>query len=144
MIKRRLALFICLAALVPSALAGSLYSSPSQAGALATSVIIKGEGLYNLIVSVQFLTKPSNRATFNSIHYQEMIDRLNVEWRGIVLKRVLSSNSYRISDLASLKEKIDADLSQLVFTAKKKHGVNENTEVIYSIGSFYLLSPNKE
>lgn len=79
--------------------AGSFYSSPSLGGALATSVSIENKGIYNLVISVQFLKEPYDKAPFSSDNYEEMIQRLNVEWRGEVLKTVLESNEYKVSDL---------------------------------------------
>lgn len=142
----KIKLWMCLTLLIiaSNAFGGSFYSSPSRGGTLATSVSIEDKGIYNLVVSVQFLKEPFDKAPFTSDNYEEMIKRLNVEWSGIVLKRVLTANNYKVNELAALKQSIDEDLSLLVSEAKKKHGVKPNTEVVYSIGSFYLVNLNKE
>jgi len=124
--------------------AGSFYSSPSIGGSLATSVTIENKGIYNLVISVQFLTEPFDKTPFTSNKYEEMIQRLNVEWRGEVLKTVLESSEYKVSDLSALKNKIDGNIAKLIAGAKKKHGVKSDVEVVYSIGSFYLVNLNKE
>ncbi|UZE97310.1 hypothetical protein [Alkalimarinus alittae] len=123
---------------------GSFYSAPSSGGSIATSVSIEDKGIYNLVVSVQFLNEPFDKAPYTSEDYEEMINRLNVMWRGVVLKRVLGQSNYKVSDLAGLKQKIDEDIFQLVGEARKKHGVKASAEVVYSIGSFYLVNLNKE
>tara|TARA_B100001063_G_C16361006_1_gene355993 strand:+ start:236 stop:517 length:282 start_codon:yes stop_codon:yes gene_type:complete len=93
---------------------------------------------------VQFLTEPFDKTPFTSNKYEEMIQRLNVEWRGEVLKTVLESSEYKVSDLSALKNKIDGNIAKLIAGAKKKHGVKPDVEVVYSIGSFYLVNLNKE
>ena len=123
---------------------GSFYSAPSSGGSIATSVSIEDKGIYNLVVSVQFLNEPFDKAPYTSEDYEEMINRLNVMWRGVVLKRVLGQSNYKVSDLAGLRQKIDEDIFKLVGEARKKHGVKASAEVVYSIGSFYLVNLNKE
>jgi len=125
-------------------LAGSYYSSASLGGAITTSVSIEDKGIYNLVISVEFLTAPFDKAPFTSDNYEEMLKRLNVQWRGVVLKQVLQSSSYKMSDLALLKQQIDRELDKLVLEAKKKHRIKPNTEVIYAVGSFYLVNLNNE
>ena len=145
MFHLKIVLFALLISVVPSAFAGFYSSSSSSTGgALATSVEIEGGGIYNLVVSVQFLREPYDKSPYSSDDYEEMIKRLNVEWRDVVLQRVLSENNIKISELTTLKKNISSDLSLLVAKAKKKHGVTENTEVVYSISGFYLVNINKE
>jgi len=124
--------------------AGSYYSSGSLGGAITASVSIEDKGIYNLVISVEFLSEPFDKAPFTSDNYEEMLKRLNVEWRGVVLKQVLQSSNYKMSDLALLKQQIDHELDKLIVQAKTKHRIKPNTEVVYAIGSFYLVNLNNE
>ncbi len=134
-------LLICLSSNV---MAGSFYSSPSRGSSLATSVLIDDKGIFNLVISVNFLNEPFDKAPYTSDSYEEMIKRLNIEWHNVVLNQVLASNSYKTSDLPVLKKSIDSGLSQLVASTKKKYGIKDNVEVVYSVGNFYLVNINNE
>ena len=144
MVKFKLVLVLILISLIPSAFAGGFYSSPSNRGHIATSVSIENKGIFNLVVSIEFLKEPLDKAPFTSDNYEEMMKRLNVEWSGVVSKRILTSNNYKMSDLAVLKENIEKDLAELITKSKKKHKVDSNAEVVFSIGSFYLVNLNNE
>ena len=123
----------------------SFYSSGYDArGTVVASVEIEGKGIYNLVVSIQFLNKPFDKRDYTSDEYEELIKRLAVEWRGIALKTVFESNKYKITDLPALKAKVDTEIQKLIKLSKKKHGVKESIEVVYSISSFYLLEPSSK
>jgi len=125
---------------VSSASAGYFKSSIDSRGAASAAVEIEGNGIYNLIVSVQFLKQPYDKKEYDNDNYEELINRLTVEWRGLALNKVLESNNYKISDLAALKKQVESEIQSLINSSKSKHGVNQKTEVIYSITSFVLVS----
>jgi len=144
MVKFKLLLLLIFISFIPSAFAGGFYSSPSHRGHIATSVAIENKGIFNLVVAIEFLKEPLDKAPFTSGDYEEMMKRLNVEWSGVVSKRILTSNNYKVTDLAVLKENIEKDLEVLISESKKKHNVDPNAEVVFSIGSFYLVNLNNE
>lgn len=123
----------------------SIYSSSyGTRGNVVASVEIEGKGIYNLIVSIQFLNQPYDKRNYTSDEYEELIKRLSVEWRGVALKTILETNTYKITDLPKLKATVETELQHLIKSSKKKHGVKQNTEVVYSISSFYLMEPNSK
>lgn len=108
------------------------------------AVEIEGKGLYNLVVSAQFLHKPYDKEEYTSDEYEELINRLSIEWRGVVLKRVLNSNRLKITDLSSLRANLESAIESLISEAKKKHGIKKGMDVVYSIVDIYLIDPNDD
>jgi hypothetical protein len=131
--------------LISSTAQASFYSSTyNSANTAIAAVEIEGKGLYNLVVSVQFLRKPYDKGEYTSDEYEELINRLSVEWRGVALKRVLSANRYKITDLSALRASLESAMESLISEAKKKHGVKQGMDVVYSIVDIYLIDPRNE
>jgi hypothetical protein len=126
------------------ALAGYYKSGFGTDGNVVAAVEIEGKGIYNLIVSIQFLNQPYDKRDYTSDDYQELLKRLAVEWRGVALKTILEKNRYKISELPELKISIENEIDHLIRSAKKKHSVREDVEVVYAISSYYLLEPKND
>jgi methylase of polypeptide subunit release factors len=121
------------------------YSSSSdysrEAGTVVAAVEIKDVGLYNLVVTIQFLRKPQNTKIYKSEKYEKLVDRLLVESRGITLQRILEQKDLSVSDFAVLKKNIESDIGNLAAQLKKKIIPEQETEVVFSISDFFLLEP---
>jgi hypothetical protein len=124
-----------------SAFAGFYKSGFGTNGNVVAAVEIDGKGIYNLIVSIQFLQQPYDKRDYTSDDYLELLKRLSVAWRGVALKTILEKNGYSMSELAELKISIENEIDHLIRNAKKKHSVREDVEVVYAISSYYLLEP---
>lgn len=125
-----------------SSFAGFYKSSYDTRGNVVAAVEIEGKGIYNLIVSIQFLNQPYDKRDYTSDDYQELLKRLAVEWREVALKTILETNKLKMADLPELKVSVENEIEHLIRTSKKKHSVREDVEVVYAISSFYLLEPN--
>jgi bifunctional pyridoxal-dependent enzyme with beta-cystathionase and maltose regulon repressor activities len=122
---------------------GGFYSSSYDSrGTVVASVEIEDKGIYNLVVSIQFLNKPYDKREYESDSYEELINRLSIEWRGVALKKILESNTYKVSDLKTLEASVESEVHKLIKLSKKKHGLSQGIEVIFSISSFYLIEPS--
>ncbi|KPJ95216.1 MAG: hypothetical protein AMJ53_03270 [Gammaproteobacteria bacterium SG8_11] len=129
-----------------SALAGissGFYSSHYAAGegSVIAAVEIKDRGIYNLIVSIQFLRKPKDSKIYKSDEYEQLIDRLVVESRGIALQKILESKELSLTDFAGLKNNIETDIKKLVAEMKDKYLPGGEVEVVFSVSNFFLLEP---
>ena len=130
-------------AIVSTSTFGGFYSSSYDArGSVIASVEVEGKGIHNLVITIQFLNKPFDKREYNSDGYEELIKRLAVEWRGVALKKVFELNTYKITDLPKLEASIEIEIQKLVKSSKRKHGVKEGVEVVYSISNFYLIEPS--
>ena len=133
---------ILLLFLTPKSFAGFYSSSYSrESGRIAVAVQIKDEGIFNLIISANFLRKPQGKKIYKSDEYEHLMDRLQVEWRGIALHKVLESKELRISDLINLKKSIQSVMEALTEQLKKKLVPGKNIEVVFSLSDFFLLEP---
>jgi len=110
-------------------------------GTIIGAVEIEGKGIYNLVISANFLRRPQDKKIFKSDEYERLIDRLSVEWRGVALQRILETKALKITDLASLKKAIESDIEKLKSDLKNKLLPDQNAEVVCSISNFFLLEP---
>ena len=115
----------------------SSYGYNSRSHVIA-SVEIIDKGIYNLVVSVNFSNRPRTTKAYKKDIYEPLIERLQVEWPGIAMKIILKSNSYKVSDFSALENEISLAIDDLIKSTKAIYDVSEDTEVIYSISSFYL------
>ena len=143
MIKSSLIATILILVASTNAFGGSFYSSSYDSrGTVVASVEIEDKGIYNLVVSIQFLNKPYDKREYESDSYEELINRLSIEWRGVALKKILESNKYKVSDLKTLEASVESEVHKLIKLSKQKHGLSQGIEVIFSISSFYLIEPS--
>lgn len=143
MLKALIVFLTLLPFLASNSFAGFYSSSYDTSGAVVAAVKIENKGIYNLITSIQFLRKPQDKKIFGTDEYEHMINQLSVEARGVVLQKILEAKAIKISDFAALKKSIEEEVLTLIEKTKKIHGVAPNTEVVFSIGTFYLLEPKE-
>jgi hypothetical protein len=122
----------------------SSYNSFDTSGSIVAAVEIENKGIYNIITSIQFLRKPQDKKIYGTDEYEFMISQLSIEARGVILQKILEAKTIKITDFASLKNSIEKEISGLIEKTKKKHGVALDTEVVFSIGNFYVLEPKSE
>lgn len=70
-----------------------------------------------------------------------MLDRLQVEWRGLALQKVLESKELSITDFVDLKNSIQTEIVKLIEQLKKKLVPEQDIEVVFSFSDFFLLEP---
>ena len=143
MIRKLIIAFIFLI-LCSSNAAASFYSSDynREAGTVIAAVQVKGKGICNLIVTIQFMRKPQDSKVYKSDEYEKFMDRLAIESRGIALKKILERKELAVSDLNELRKVIETEIGNHAAQLKKKLLPNQNVEVVFSISNFYLLEPN--
>lgn len=126
-----------------NALAGgfSSYSSPYSSDSVVAPIQIKENGIYNLVISIQFLNEPYDQKIYKSDAYGNFIRRLQVEWSGVALEQILKSKEQSINDLVGLKTNIESELIRLIDELKTKYSLDKNIEVVFSLSNFYLLEP---
>ena len=130
--------------LASNAFAGfSSYNNPYSSDSVVAPIQIKDKGLYNLVVSIQFLREPYERKIYESDQYENFIERLKVEWSGVALLEVLEAKEQGINDLANLKGKIEAEVTKLADQLKPKYSLKNNVEVVFSLSNFFLIEPKK-
>ena len=87
------------------------------------------------------MLKPQEKKIYKSDEYKQLIDRLQVEWRGIALQKALESKELKISDLIKLKNSIETEIEALAEQLNKKLVPGKDIEVVFSLSDFYLLEP---
>ena len=120
---------------------GSSYSSPYSGNSIVAPIQIKDKGMYNLVVSIQFLNEPYEQKVYESDEYESFIRRLKVEWSGVALLQILQAKEKSLNDLADLKGSIEAEIGKLADQLKNKYSLQSNMEVVFSLSNFFLLEP---
>jgi len=120
----------------------SSYDSPYSSDSVIAPIQIKDKGMYNLVISIQFLNEPYERKPYETDAYENFIRRLKVEWSGVALLQVLKAKEQSINDLALLKSKIEAEIAKLADSLKGKYSLDKKVEVVFSLSNFFLLEPN--
>lgn len=130
---------------LPSNSVAGFYSSQytRESGTVVASVQIKDKGIYNLIISAKFLRRPQDKKIYKSDVYERFLDRLEVEWRGVALQKVLESKELSVSDLNDLKNSIQTEIVKLIEQLKGKLVPDQNVEVVFSLSDFFLLEPRE-
>lgn len=131
--------------LASGALAGgfSSYNSHYSNDSVVAPIQIKDKGIYNLVISIQFLNEPYDRKMYKSEAYEKFIRRLKVEWSGVALLHVLKANEQGINDLVGLKGNIETEINKLAEQLKDKYSLDKNIEVVFSLSNFFLLEPKE-
>jgi hypothetical protein len=144
MLRASLVIFFLVLFSASNSIAGFYSSSYDPASSIVAAVKVENEGIYNLVTSIQFLRKPQDSKIFGTDEYEYLIKQVSVEAPGVILQKILEAKSTKMTDLAPLKMSIENAVQDLVEKTKKKHGVSPNTEVVFSIGNFYLLEPKND
>jgi LPS O-antigen subunit length determinant protein (WzzB/FepE family) len=134
-------LIVLLSALNALAGFGSSYSSTYSSDSVVAPIQIKDKGLYNLVLSIQFLNEPYDKKMYKSDEYENFIRRLKVEWSGVALLQILKAKETSVNDLAGLKGNIEAEIAKLVDQLKNTYAFEKNVEVVFSLSNFFLLEP---
>lgn len=145
--RRLLGCTILIVLLVASnAFAGgfSSYEAPYSKDNVVAPIQIKDKGIYNLVVSIQFLNTPYDEKPYKSDAYEKFVKRLKVEWGGIAILQILKSKELSINDLANLKGSIETEISKLADQLKSKYALDKNVEVVFSISNLFLLEPKEK
>lgn len=123
----------------PSLAGFSSYESFSSNGGVVAPIVINEQGLFNLVVSVQFVREPYEKGSYESDEYHAFISRLSVEWQGLAIQKILDTPSIDPAGLSKLKESIESVINKLIEDTKSKYGIKDSTEVVYSVDKFYLI-----
>jgi len=121
--------------------AGFSSATYDTSNVVVAAVEIEGKGIYNLITSIQFLRTPKDNKVFGSDDYEYLINQLNVESKGVILQRILSTQALKMTDFSTLKLNIEKDIQLLIEKTKKQHDIAPDTAVIFAIGTIYLDVP---
>jgi len=122
----------------------SKYEAPYSKDNAIAPVQIQDKGIYNLVVSIQFLNTPYDEKTYKSDVYERFIKRLKVDWSSVAILQILKAKEMSITDLASLKGNIEAEITKLADQLKSKYSLDKNVEVVFSISNFFLLEPKEK
>ncbi|MEJ2200275.1 MAG: hypothetical protein P8X63_04575 [Desulfuromonadaceae bacterium] len=122
----------------------SSYNSAYSSDSVIAPIQIKDKGIYNLVISIQFLNEPYNRKPYETDGYEYFIRRLKVEWSGVALLQVLKTKEPGMNDLVLLKENIEAEILKLAESLKGKYSIDQNAEVVFSLSNFFLLEPSNK
>ncbi len=143
--NRSISIAILMVALVASnAFAGfSSYSDSNNRDTVIAPIQIKNKGIYNLVVSIQFLNAPTEEKVYKSDPYEKFMKRLQVEWSGVAILQILKAKEQNVNDLANLKASIEAEITKLANQLKNKYSVDRNVEVVFSLSNFFLLEPKE-
>lgn len=122
---------------------GSFYSYQysRETGTVVAAITIKEKGIYNLVISVQFLKKPYDKKIYKSDAYEHLIDMLLVKWRGLAIQKILEAKEVDVADLAELKKSVEKEIEKLINQMKKKFFPEHKLEVVFSLSNFFLLEP---
>jgi hypothetical protein len=119
----------------------SSYSDSNNRDTVIAPIQIKNKGIYNLVVSIQFLNAPTEEKVYKSDTYEKFMRRLQVEWSGVAILQILKAKEQSINDLANLKTNIESEITKLANQLKNKYSVDKNVEVVFSISNFFILEP---
>jgi hypothetical protein len=87
------------------------------------------------------LRKPHDKKIYKSDGYEDLMDRLLVEWRGIALQKILESKEIEVTDLKNLKTDIETEVKKLADRLKNKLLPRQEVEIVFSVSDFFLLEP---
>jgi len=113
-----------------------------DAATVKTAVQIKDKGIYNLVVTVQFLRKIEyGSSSLKSDDYNKMVERLLVESRELIMNKILERNELALSDFHELESGIKSAIGKRADELIMQLFPNKKIKVVFSISEFYLLEP---
>ena len=101
-------------------LAGGYYDSPYRSDNVIAPIHIEEEGIYNLVISIQFLNEPYEEKPYETDNYRKYIQRMSVEWSNAALDAALNSKVSKLEQLPKLKSDIESKVSDLANQLKSK------------------------
>jgi len=120
---------------------GSGYYPISGSNSVVAPVWVEGEGLFNLVVSLDFLSRPEDTKLYRSDSYTQLIGHLSVKWRSIALDKILALGTIEKGGLADLKKEIESAIDILVKDESARLLDDQKVAVVYSLTHFMLLEP---
>ena len=123
------------------AIAGFDYHPMPGSTSVVAPVWVEGEGLFNLVVSLDFLGRPADTKVYGSDSYTQLISHLSVRWRSLALDEILAVGTIEKGGLADLKKEIESAVDKLVDDESIKLMGDQKVEVVYSLTHFMLLEP---
>ncbi|WP_028578721.1 hypothetical protein [Desulfogranum japonicum] len=144
MFKKSILLVLTVVCLITAEQGWASVRSPISRDSVTAPVVIQNQGLYNLVIGIQFLDAPSGAMVYHSEEYEDLMQRLKVEWAGLASGMVLQSKEHSISDLAALKNKMEKAIQALAENLKPQYGLDANVDVVFSLTDFFLLDPHEE
>ncbi len=122
-----------------NAIGGYGYDNPYNTDSVIAPVHIENEGIFNLVISIQFLNEPYEKKPYESDKYRNFIRRMSVEWSTVTLNKVLNSRVKSLEGLPALKTNIETEISKLAERLKSKYSLDGKVEVVFSLSNFYLV-----
>jgi len=123
---------------------GSAYAVPPGSSSVVAPVWVEGEGPLNLVVSLEFLTRPEDSKLYSSDAYTQLLRRLSVKWKSIALDEVLAAGTIEKGSLAGLKRSIESAVDELISEETAKRIEDPGAEVVYSLSGFALVEPGAD
>ncbi len=141
--KRKILItFILFCFTATNCLAGfSSYQESFTTDTAVAPVFISDQGVFNLVVRIQFLHELYDKKPYTTNNYKKYIDRLSVEWSDIATQHILSGNIRAISEIEKLKSSIQAAIEKRAESLKSHYALQQEDEVVYAITGFYLSKP---
>ena len=122
----------------------SKYDYPYESDSVIAPIQIKDQGIYNIVISIQFLNQPYDSKIYKSDSYESFMRRLKVEWSRVALLHVLQAKEQSINDLANLKSIIEAEVTKLAEQLKQKYSLPKDTEVVFGLTHFFIVEPKNK
>ncbi|PIE88811.1 MAG: hypothetical protein CR997_14445 [Acidobacteria bacterium] len=119
----------------------SSYKESYATDTAVASVYIKDQGIFNLVIKIQFLHEPYDKKPYTTDAYKNYINRLSVEWSEIATQNILSSNISNIKDIEKLRNDIKTGIGKRAELLKGSYSLTKKDEFIYSITGIYLVKP---
>ena len=125
-------------------LAGGYYESPYRFDNVIAPIQLENEGIYNLVISIQFLNEPYEEKPYETDNYKKFIQRMSVEWSNAALDAALNYKVSKIEQLPKLKSDIESKVLNLANQLKPKYSLKQDVEVVFTLSNFYLVYSKKE
>lgn len=121
-----------------------LYKQPYEINVVSAPVQIKDKGMYNLIIGMKFLNKPTDDKKYKEKGYENLMERLSIEWSSIAISRILTAGEVTVPQLDELKKSIEEDISKYVEGLKEKFMPGVELEIVYAIQTYFLNTIDAE
>lgn len=123
--------------------AGSFSRSVSSYSSVAASINVEGYGLHNVVVGVHILKEPYEDAPYDNDEYERLIKRIETDWKQVCLDTIMEKSTYKLEELEALKDEVLTRIKSHANESKRKYGVKQNAEVVFSINHFVLEAIGK-
>ena len=136
------ALLICL---TPSLVfAGYFSSNYDRSSSVAVTIEVIEKGLFNLVVAATIVAEPYEKEPYDTDKYEQFVKRINSEWKGVAVHKILETSSIKLDGLNGLRAEIKSDVLKTAEALKSAYGIPADTELAFKITGFYLVNLNNE